>query len=80
MTAPHVTPMLWPVYGFRNGMKEVVAVCFDCSAASDLVSASERNLYIGEPRYDTRKATPSVPWTRVSFDRAPDNGNARVAA
>ena len=49
-------PMLWPVYGFRNGMRETVAVFFDYGAAVDCVNASlgERNLYLAEPRYDNR--------------------------
>ena len=42
--------MIWPVYGFKAGRREIVAECDDYYAAVDLVNASERNLYIAEPR------------------------------
>lgn len=47
-------PMLWPVYGFHDGMSDPVATFFDYDAAVDLVLHSDRNLYIGVPSYDRR--------------------------
>jgi len=54
VTAPR---FIWPVYGFSAPFKrETVATFFDWSAAVDFVHASERNLYLAEPRYDRRAA------------------------
>lgn len=58
-TRNNVIAMLWPVYGFRKlypdadlTQQETVAIFFDYGDAVSFVNASERNLYIGEPRYD----------------------------
>jgi hypothetical protein len=42
--------MLWPVQTYR----ETIAWCLDYDAAVDLVQqTTDRELYIGEPQYDT---------------------------
>jgi hypothetical protein len=46
--------MLWPVYGYGapHSAREYVATFLNYGDAVSFVGASERNLYIGEPRYD----------------------------
>ena len=46
-----MTALLWPVHDWQCA---TVAWCFDYDAAVALVNATTtRELYIGEPRYDT---------------------------
>ena len=54
MVLPEVRmKMLWPVFSFtpRNG-QGTIAVFFTYDDAVDYVNSSERNLYIGKPRYE----------------------------
>lgn len=55
MSAP--IPMLWPVWSFGDPRHPIVAWMFDYDAAVDFVNGeTERNLYIGSPKYDPRAA------------------------
>jgi hypothetical protein len=50
-----VTAFTWPVYAFTGYFRrDRIATFFDYYDAVDFVNASDRNLYIGEPRYDRR--------------------------
>jgi hypothetical protein len=47
----------WPVWGFNGPWPRnpTVAVFFHCADAEDFVrSTTDRDLYVGEPRYDRR--------------------------
>jgi hypothetical protein len=49
----------WPVWGFNGPWPRnpTVAVFFHCADAEAFVrSTTDRNLYVGEPRYDRRAA------------------------
>ena len=42
---------LWPVYSYA-GQHQTLVYFFDYGDAVDFVNGSDRDLYIGEPRYD----------------------------
>jgi hypothetical protein len=65
---------LWPVYGFRDGIKEPVATFFEYGDAVSFVGAAARNLYIAEPRYDRRRERADLTPKELP------NGRSQVAA
>lgn len=74
-----IPAFIWPVFGFHNPHRPTVAMFFDYYDAVDFVRANmpERNLYIGEPRYD-RRAKGYRPALRLA--EVHDLGPGRVAA